>query len=126
MKGRFAARCIGDRCVLELRDSKAKGGPVASLELDRDGAFAALLSVAQALNALPLSDRDIPLVGQKAFFRSTDPSFQVGLTSTGKVILALKPEPLPMIEFEFDAETVAKLIAALIKASTLPGGGSAH
>ena len=84
------------------------------------------MSVAQALNALPLSDRDIPLVGQKAFFRSTNPSFQVGPASTGNVILALKPEPLPMMEFEFDAETVAKLIAALNKASTLPGGGSAH
>ena len=93
---------------------------MASLELDRDGAFAALLSVAQALNALPLSDRDIPLVGQKAFFRSTKPSFQVGLASRGNVILGVKPEPLPMIEFEFDAETVAKLLRPLTRLARCP------
>jgi hypothetical protein len=105
-----------DRISLELSD--AKGAPL-SFGLDRHRALALMGSIVQAVNALP-ADPAAPLHLQRAFLKSQNPSFQVGVAGDGKVVLAIMPAPFPSLEFMFDAQTVTKLITDLRKAATVP------
>ena len=114
MKTRLSVKPSGENVVLELQDAS---GRAISVELDRYEAFAALSLIARAMNALP-SNRRAPLHGQKPVLKSKDPSFQVGVVPGGGVVLAIRPDPLPPLEFEFDTEALATLIADLRKAAT--------
>jgi hypothetical protein len=103
------------RIVVEISDAKG----ASSFELDRHHAFALMVSIAQAVNALPHNPTE-PLSSQKAVLKAKHPSFQVGIAQDGDVVLAIQPVPFPSIEFEFDAEMLGKLIADLRKAANLP------
>ncbi len=105
-----------DRISLELSDSK---GSSVCLELNKDQAFAVMESIAQGINALP-RDPKVPLHLQRAVLNSRGPAFQVGIGGDGHVVLAIKPEPLPPMLFEFDAEALSKLISDLRKAANVP------
>ena len=103
--------------ALEILD--ASGVPV-SLELNRYEALAVIGSIAQAINALP-TDPTIPLHLQRAALKAKHPSFQVGIAPDGDVVPAIKPDPFPSMEFEFEPQGLSKLIADLRKAANVPG-----
>jgi hypothetical protein len=44
----------------------------------------------------------------------------------GGVVLAIRPDPLPPLEFEFNAESLTKLIADLRKAAAIPRSSESH
>jgi hypothetical protein len=123
MKARLSARCSGEKVALELLD--ASGEVIPLLELDRYEAFEALSSLAQAMSALP-SDRTAPIHIQRPVLKSREPSFQVGVMPRGGVVLAIRPDPLPPLEFEFNAESLTKLIADLRKAAAIPRSSESH
>ncbi|WMT79589.1 hypothetical protein [Bradyrhizobium sp. Ash2021] len=114
---RISATPHQDHIVLEIADANGESG--ASIGLSRDDALALIGSIANAVNALP-HDSSIPIHQQRAFLRAKHPSFQVGLASDGGTILAIQPSPFPPIEFEFDADSLSKLIADLRKAANVP------
>lgn len=101
--------------ALEISDAN---GASASAELDRHQAFALIASIAQAINALPI-DPTIPLHLQQAVLKSKHPSFQVGIAANGDVVLAIKPDPFPSLEFEFEAQGLSKLIASTAIPTTI-------
>ena len=114
---RISATPHQDHVVLEIADASGQSG--ASIGLSRDDALSLIGSIAHAVNALP-HDSSISVHQQRAFLRAKHPSFQVGLTSDGSTILAIQPSPFPPIEFEFDADSLSKLIADLGKAAIVP------
>jgi hypothetical protein len=122
---RLSIRSDGEHVVLELLD--ANGTATVAVELDCRAAFAAITALAQAASALPPS-QTTPLHQSAPVLKSRDPSFAVGVTTSGTVVLALRPAPFPSMEFEFPREAADKLIADLRKATGLPtqGGGVAH
>jgi hypothetical protein len=106
----------GSHVALEISGAN---GASASLELDRHQAFALIVSIAQVISALP-TDPITPLHLQRPVLRSKHPSFQVGIAADGDVVLAIKPDPFPSMEFEFEAQGLSKLIADLRAAAIVP------
>jgi hypothetical protein len=86
-----------------------------SLELSRHQAVDLALSLCRAVEELPY-DPEVPLHSMSA----TDPSFQVGITPSGNVFLAIKPGSFPWFEFEFTAEILTMLVSGLRKAANVP------
>lgn len=120
----FSVKPIGDYIELTIRDDN---GQSASVQIDHHGSFAVILSIVQALRALPF-DREAQIHGQQPVLTSKDPSFQVGVTPNGGIMLAIRPDPFPPLEFEFDAQVVAKLINDLRIAANIPAqrGSAPH
>jgi hypothetical protein len=115
MKAQLSAKPNGKNVVLALQDTSGKA---MAIELDRHDAFSAMMLIAQAMTALP-PDPAAALHTQTPALRSKDPSFQVGIVPEGGVVLAIKPIPLPSLEFEFGNKQLDKLIADLRKAATV-------
>jgi hypothetical protein len=111
-----------DRVLLELSDAN---GATASVGLDRREAFALMAAIAQGVNVLP-ADPAAPLRLQRPIFKSSNPSFQVGIADEGNVVLAIMPAPFPSLEFQFDAQALTKLIADLRKAANVPSQPTAR
>ena len=109
MTPQLSATANGDHVALEISDASGKS---ASLQLDRRQAFLVIESIVQAIQALP-ADPTIPIHLQRAVLKSKHPSFQVGIAADGDVILAIKPDPFPPLEFEFETQGLDKLIADL-------------
>jgi hypothetical protein len=116
MTPQLSATANGDHVALEISDASGKS---ASLQLDRRQAFLVIESIVQAIQALP-TDPTIPIHLQRAVLKSKHPSFQVGIAADGDVILAIKPDPFPSLEFEFEAQGLSKLIADLRAAANVP------
>jgi hypothetical protein len=114
----------GDHIEVTIRDDN---GQSASAQIDRHQSFAMILSIVQVLGKLPL-DREAPLHGQQPVLTLKNPSFQIGVTPNGGIMLAIRPDPFPPLEFEFDAQLVAKLIDDLRIAANVPaqGGTTSH
>jgi hypothetical protein len=112
----IVTRQDGDHVAVDITHAS---GQCVSVGLSRHQALDLILQLFQTLHALP-SDPLQPLNQQVAFLRSRHPSFQVGMGNDGDVRLALKQEPLPPMEFDFDAESLSKLIADLRKAANVP------
>jgi hypothetical protein len=110
-----ASVCSPDRISLEMSDIN---GSMVSFQLDAHEALGLMAAVTQAVNALP-SAPTAPLHQQRAFLKSQNPSFQVGV-KPGAVVLAIKPTSFPSLEFEFDAEMLSKLISDLRTAANVP------
>ena len=104
---------------LVLLEIEGANGTTVSVEMSGHQAAALILSLGQAVKSLP-SDPIVPLHLQAAVLKATDPSFQVGLAPSGNVLLAIKPEPFPVLEFEFEAQSLSKLISDLRAAATIP------
>src|ERR1700730_7149207 len=96
-----------------------------SVQADRHQSFAMIVSIVQALGSLPL-DREAPILEQQPVLTSNDPSFQVGVTPSGGIILTIRPDPFPPLAFEFDAQSVAKLINDLRIAANIQAHGGTH
>lgn len=113
-----------DHIEVTIRDDN---GQSASAQIDRHQSFAVILSIVQVLGKLPL-DREASLHGQQPVLTLKNPFFQVGVTPNGGIMLAIRPDPFPPLEFEFDAQLVAKLINDLRTAATIPAqrGSAPH
>jgi hypothetical protein len=84
----------GDHIALTIRDDNDQS---LSAQVDHHQSFAVILSIVQALRALPF-DRKAPIHGQQPVLTSKDPSFQVGVKPNGGIILAIRPDPFPPLE----------------------------
>ena len=113
---RLTATPQNDHILLEIEGAN---GATVSVELSRHQAAALILSLGQAVKALPYDPTE-PLHLQGAVLQAIDPSFQVGLAPSGNVLLALKPGPFPSLEFEFEAQHLSKLISDLRAAANVP------
>jgi hypothetical protein len=102
----FLVTPAGNHIALTIRDDNDQS---VSVQADRYQSFAAILSIVQALESLPL-DRKAPIHGQQPVLTSKNPSFQVGVTPNGGIMLTIRPDLFPPLAFEFDAQSVAKLI----------------
>ena len=116
MTTRVTATTQNNLVLLEIEGANER---TVSVELSAHQAAALILSLGQAVKSLP-SDPIVPLHLQAAVLKATDPSFQVGLAPSGNVLLAIKPEPFPVLEFEFEAQSLSKLISDLRAAATIP------
>ena len=114
----------GNHIALTIRDDNDQSF---SAQADRHQSFALILSIVQALESLPL-DRKAPIEGQQPALTSNDPSFQVGVTPSGGIVLTIRPDPFPPLAFKFDAQSVAKLINDLRTAANIPAqrGSAPH
>ena len=90
-----------------------------SVELTGHQAARLILSLGQAVLALP-HDPTKPLHLEEPILRAKDPSFQVGIASSGNALLAIKPGSFPSLEFEFEVQPLSTLIEALRKAANVP------
>ena len=105
-----------DHVLLEIEGAN---GATVAVELSRHQTAALILTLGQAVQALP-PDPTEPLHLQGAVLHAIDPSFQVGLAPSGNVLLAIKPGPFPSLEFEFEAHLLSKLISDLRSAANVP------
>ncbi len=114
----------GNHIALTIRDDNDQS---LSAQADRHESFAVILSIVQALRALPF-DREASIHGQQPVLTSKNPPFQVGVTPNGGIMLAIRPDPFPPLEFEFDAQSCAKLINDLRIAANIPAqrGTASH
>lgn len=114
----------GDYIEVTIRDDNERS---VSVQADRHQSFAMIVSIVQALESLPL-DRKAAIYGQQPVLTSNDPSFQVGVTPNGGIMLTIRPDPFPPLAFEFNAQSVAKLINDLRIAANIPAqrGSAPH
>jgi hypothetical protein len=115
----ISVKPAGDYIEVAIRDDNDR---YVSVQADRHQSFAMIVSIVQALGSLPL-DRKASILGQQPVLTSNDPSFQVGVTPSGGIILTIRPDPFPPLAFEFDAQSVAKLINDLRIAANIPAHG---
>ena len=111
---RVTAKPLNDLVLMEI-----EGATKVSVELTGHQAARLILSLGQAVLALP-HDPTKPLNLQGPILQAKDASFQVGISPSGNALLAIKPEPFPSMEFEFEAEALTKLISDLRSAANVP------
>jgi hypothetical protein len=87
----FLVTPAGNHIALTIRDDNDQS---VSVQADRYQSFAAILSIVQALESLPL-DRKAPIHGQQPVLTSKNPSFQVGVTPNGGIMLTIRPDLFP-------------------------------
>ncbi len=113
----FTAKAVGDRISLSISDDN---GRTATIEANTHSIFDILQAIYHELRELPVNPSN-PIPGQKPVMRSIQPSFQIGASSsTGDVVLVIRPDPLPPMEFYFDDERLQKLIEGLNIAAAIP------
>jgi hypothetical protein len=112
-----SVRSAGETVEIAIEDANL--ARTVTAPLDRYQGFELLAALAKALNELP-ADQTAPLHLQQPCLRSKNPIFQVGLRGTGEIVLSIRPDPIPPIEFDFNVEGASELIVALRKALVIP------